>query len=68
MVVAVPTGVGVAVSVLVFMAWIGVEETAVADYWRLAVGIGAVAVIASAIYSRDLFDKRHLANARREGQ
>ena len=67
-VVAVPTGVGVAVAVLVFMAWIGVEETAVADYWRLAVGIGAVAVIASAIYSRDLFDKRHVVGWRREGQ
>ena len=67
-VVAVPTGVGVAVAVLVFMAWIGVEETAVADYWRLAVGIGAVAVIASAIYSRDLFDKRHVVGWRSEGQ
>ena len=68
LVVAVLTGVGVAVAVLIFMAWIGVEETAVADYWRLAVGIGAVAVIASAIYSRDLFDKRHLVGWRREGQ
>ncbi|MFC7962829.1 hypothetical protein ACWEQ4_06690 [Rhodococcus sp. NPDC003994] len=67
-VVAVPTGVCVAGAVLVFMAWIGVEETAVADYWSFAVGIGAVAVIASAIYSRDLFDKRHVVGWRREGQ
>ena len=67
-VVAVPTGVGVAAVVLAFMAWIGVEETAVADYWSFAVCIGAVAVIASAIYSRDLFDKRHLVGWRREGQ
>ncbi|NIL80875.1 hypothetical protein [Rhodococcoides kroppenstedtii] len=67
-VVAVPTGAGVAATFLTFMAWVGVEETAVADYWRFAAGIGAVAVIASAIYSRDLFDKRHLVGWRREGQ
>lgn len=67
-VVAVPTGLGVAAVVLAFMARIFFSGNSVAENSPYAASIGAVAVIASAIYSRDLFDKRHLVGWRREGQ
>ncbi|MDV7196959.1 hypothetical protein R4172_05205 [Rhodococcus kroppenstedtii] len=67
-VLAVPAGAGVAAVVMVFMTQVLFAGNTAADYWPFAVSIGVVAVLASAIYSRDLFDKRHVVGWRREGQ